>query len=243
MTLTCFGVNYCNMNSSDVSTAVENGLRNPFEICGGVLDDIFLFHITLAHHLCLFRISYFIQESDVKTKPYPREIMAWTQNIYGPVFSKVLKKSKSHKQFNLREHDYVLGDHKIGGNAQSISKNRFVHHTSFLWDFLPQRMEYLKQPNKQPEYRENRTHLDFLTKIKDNVDCERGAFESAIVDSLKLTFDVDTVDFDQFVRIAGEVTKQCVVEGKKAENLTRTVFLDKIAELQKIDNATGASRC
>ena len=195
----------------------------------------------LANCIPFFRLFNFVQETDVKTKPYPREIMAWTQNIYGPVFSKVIKKSKSHKLFNLREHDYVLGDHKIGGNAQSISKDRFVHHTSFLWDFLPQRMEYLKQPNKQPEYRENRTHLDFLTKIKDNVDCDREDFENAVVDSLKLSFNVDTVEFDQFVQIAGEVTKQCIAEGKKVKSLTRTIYLDKVAEMQKINAATDAT--
>jgi hypothetical protein len=50
----------------------------------------------------------------------------------------------SFMQFALRENDYVLGAHKIGGNAQSISKNRWVHHTSFLWDFESTRMEYLQ---------------------------------------------------------------------------------------------------
>ena len=177
----------------------------------------------------------------MNTKPYPREIMAWTRNVYAPAFSKAMKKRDPHIQFDLREHDYVLGDYKIGGNAQSISKNRFVHHTSFLWDFLPQRMEYLKQPNKQPEYRENRTHLNFLTKIKDNVDCERGDFEKIILDSLKPIFDVKVVEFDELIHIAGEVTKQCVAEGRKAESLTRTIFLDKHAEMQKIITASAAT--
>ena len=47
-------------------------------------------------------------------------------------------------QFSLRENDYVLGAHKIGGNAQSIVKGRWVHHTSFLWDFDPAKMRYLQ---------------------------------------------------------------------------------------------------
>lgn len=71
-------------------------------------------------------------------------------------------------QFKLREHDYVFGDKKVqqsrrnnttyytlltrvisprltqfGGNAQSITKDRWVHHTSFLWDFDPANMDYL----------------------------------------------------------------------------------------------------
>ena len=47
-------------------------------------------------------------------------------------------------QFSLREHDYVIDDRKIGGNAQTITKNRWVHHTSFLWRFNPSNMLYLQ---------------------------------------------------------------------------------------------------
>ena len=47
--------------------------------------------------------------------------------------------------FNLRENDYIYDDRKFGGNAQSISKNRFVHHTSFLYDYNAELMsKYLR---------------------------------------------------------------------------------------------------
>ena len=46
-----------------------------------------------------------------------------------------------------------VGDLKISGNAQSVAKDRFVHHTSFLWGFDPRRMRYLRNPEKQPRYR------------------------------------------------------------------------------------------
>jgi hypothetical protein len=49
--------------------------------------------------------------------------------------------------------DYVYGEHKFGGNAQSITKGRWVHHTSLLWDFHPPNMELLKFPPKSPDYR------------------------------------------------------------------------------------------
>ena len=48
------------------------------------------------------------------------------------------------QKFCLREHDYVINDRKIGGNAQTITKDRFVHHTSFLWNFDAKKMSYLK---------------------------------------------------------------------------------------------------
>jgi lipoate-protein ligase A len=50
--------------------------------------------------------------------------------------------------------DYVYGEHKFGGNAQSITKGRWVHHTSLLWDFHPPNMELLKFPPKSPHYRQ-----------------------------------------------------------------------------------------
>ena len=67
--------------------------------------------------------------------------------------------------FALRENDYVLGERKIGGNAQSITKSGFLHHTSFLWDFDHVNMDYLTLPEKRPDYRGDRSHDDFLVKL------------------------------------------------------------------------------
>jgi lipoate-protein ligase A len=48
--------------------------------------------------------------------------------------------------------DYAFSHRKFGGNAQSITKNRWVHHTSFLWDYDVKNMDYLKIPKRAPEY-------------------------------------------------------------------------------------------
>lgn len=50
--------------------------------------------------------------------------------------------------------DYVFGNHKFGGNAQAITNKRWLHHTSFLWDYDQRNMLALKNPSKQPKYRE-----------------------------------------------------------------------------------------
>ena len=55
--------------------------------------------------------------------------------------------------FRLRENDYVLGDRKVGGNAQSVGSGGFLHHTSFLWDWDDANMDYLVLPQKRPAYR------------------------------------------------------------------------------------------
>ena len=77
----------------------------------------------------------------------------WTENLYQPVFP---------QEFQLRENDYVVGNRKFGGNAQYLRKNRWLHHTSFLWDYNPSLMDYLLIPEKIPKYREKRNHSDFL---------------------------------------------------------------------------------
>lgn len=94
---------------------------------------------------------------------FPRQIMEWTGTLYGGrphgVFADV-------PGWQLRENDYVIGERKVGGNAQSISKDRWLHHTSFLWDFREETMKYLTNPAKQPRYRANRSHSDFLAPLK-----------------------------------------------------------------------------
>ncbi|KAL3793854.1 hypothetical protein ACHAWO_012723 [Cyclotella atomus] len=70
-------------------------------------------------------------------------------------------------EFQLKENDYVLGERKMGGNAQSIVSSGFLHHTSFLWDYDNANMEYLTLPQKRPDYRGDRSHDDFLVKLKD----------------------------------------------------------------------------
>lgn len=49
--------------------------------------------------------------------------------------------------------DYCFGDVKFGGNAQAITKQRFLHHTSMLWNYQKDRMQLLSHPAKIPDYR------------------------------------------------------------------------------------------
>ncbi len=117
--------------------------------------------------------------TNILCKPYPRDIMKWTADaVFGPTFDLMNEQtqSKSLPTFSLREDDYVLthGDtgetRKMGGNAQAITgKQGWLHHTSFLWDYEDVNMErYLKLPEKRPDYRVDRSHKDFLVKLKEH---------------------------------------------------------------------------
>lgn len=62
--------------------------------------------------------------------------------------------------------DLCLGERKISGNAQRRGRRFLLHHGTVLYDFplnlLPR---YLKEPARQPEYRQARNHLDFVTNL------------------------------------------------------------------------------
>ena len=87
-------------------------------------------------------------------------------NLQKEVFLEPRKVLKVKPKFTLRENDYVLGEHKMGGNAQAITSGSWLHHSSFLWDYVNDHMEYLALPDKRPDYRGDRHHDDFLVKLK-----------------------------------------------------------------------------
>lgn len=62
--------------------------------------------------------------------------------------------------------DITIGDRKISGNAQRRGRHALLHHGTILYAFDPQDMErFLTAPQKQPPYRNQRSHADFVTSI------------------------------------------------------------------------------
>lgn len=72
---------------------------------------------------------------------------------------------------------------KISGNAQKRSKKFILHHGTILYDFDLKKIErYLTLPKDIPEYRQGRSHLDFVENISVSAD--------AIKNAIKQTFKV-----------------------------------------------------
>lgn len=103
-------------------------------------------------------VSFIISKKLLPIDFFPNTIMKWSEEFY--------KNALCIPNFSLQVNDYTIGDKKIGGNAQYIKKDRFVHHTSFLWDYNPANMNLLLHPPKEPSYRNRRPHHEFLTTIK-----------------------------------------------------------------------------
>ncbi|EUD68059.1 lipoate-protein ligase A [Plasmodium inui San Antonio 1] len=121
---------------------------------------------------------------EVERQLYPSNVTEWVFNsFYHSVFNSLSgeeekEKKKNPNIFSHHENDYVhiRYDHvhdeitmrKVGGNAQAFSKNYFVHHTSFLWSCDYDEMErVIVNPLKQPQYRNRRSHRDFLTSLEE----------------------------------------------------------------------------
>lgn len=105
-------------------------------------------------------VTLICQTNALSIPPFPRPLMQWTaDHLYRPLFPPSL--------FQLQENDYALEGRKWGGNAQSIIKGRWLHHSSLLWDYQSDYMDYLLFPPKTPAYRQGRGHTDFLCRLCD----------------------------------------------------------------------------
>ena len=131
-----------------------------------------------------FFVSFIFQKEIHNFPSFPEPILRWSARLYKTAFS--------HPCFALRENDYVIGNLKCGGNAQYITKDRFVHHTTFLWDFEDHLMDYLLYPKKTPTYRQGRTHIQFLCKLREIFPSKEDFFNH-IIQAFSKNFNLVTI--------------------------------------------------
>jgi lipoate---protein ligase len=133
-------------------------------------------------------ISFLCQKSLHPFAPYPEPIMRWTEELY--------KEALSLQEFHLRENDYAIGNRKVGGNAQYLRKEKWLHHSTFLWDYKPQLMDLLLHPKKTPEYRQERDHTAFLTKLSSHLPSKEH-FIDRFKSTLKKRYPVEEIEVEQ----------------------------------------------
>jgi lipoate-protein ligase A len=62
--------------------------------------------------------------------------------------------------------DLAVGGRKFSGNSQQRKRTHLLHHGTLLYDFdLELISRYLHLPERQPEYRANREHGDFVMNL------------------------------------------------------------------------------
>ncbi len=130
-------------------------------------------------------ISFLFEKGVLPIHPFPEPILRWSGELY--------TESWKIPGFHLVENDYAIGKLKCGGNAQYIKKDRWLHHTSFLWDYREENMEYLLLPTKRPKYRESRSHEEFLCRLKDFVPSKETLIQQ-LIEHLKSRFTVEALE-------------------------------------------------
>ncbi len=89
-----------------------------------------------------------------QVEPNPHSMLRWVADLLSPL------------SIEVAEQDFVRGNRKVAGNAQYLRKDRWLHHTSFLWDYSPKRMQVLKLPPRRPAYRQDRDHRTFCDTLR-----------------------------------------------------------------------------
>jgi lipoate-protein ligase A len=168
-------------------------------------------------------ITFIISKNDMinhnyMVNQYPKDIMNWTMSIYKQVFqlpnirtfpststelssipSTIASEELSVRipEFIQNGNDYCFDQYKFGGNAQSITRTRFLHHTSFLWRYNPEYMErYLQIPieKRQPEYRQSRSHKDFCCELENYYAHNSDHFYEQVIRACQTYFQCETMD-------------------------------------------------
>lgn len=122
----------------------------------------------------------------------PQKIHGWSADFYQQAFPLL--------GMNLRENDYVIGERKWGGNAQYLCKGRWLHHSSMLWDYDPENMNYLLMPAKIPAYRQKRSHDDFICSLKEHFP-KKEQIKEKIVAAMHHKFKVNEVSLKDALEI------------------------------------------
>lgn len=132
--------------------------------------------------------TFILNKDTLPIHPFPEPILRWCGEVY--------EKAWQIEGFHLIENDYAIGPKKCGGNAQYIQKDRWLHHTSFLWDYSEKNMTYLKLPEKRPKYRESRNHNDFLCRMKDFAPSKEHLIEQLKIE-LRKRFKIEPIRKDE----------------------------------------------
>lgn len=139
-----------------------------------------------------FFVTFICQGEHFHFPLFPRHLMEWSAAFYRPLFP--------CQSFQLQENDYTVGEKKWGGNAQCITKNRCLHHTSILWDYTPERMDYLLYPPKTPLYRKQREHTDFLYPLKRKFP-QLKIFQEKLLKEIEREFEIIPADLRELQKI------------------------------------------
>ncbi len=138
-------------------------------------------------------VSFICQKDAHPFAPYPEHLLRFGESIY--------QKAWEIPGFHLRENDYVIGERKCAGNAQYLRKDRWLQHTTFLWNYEDEKMDYLLHPPKTPHYRAQRAHRDFICRLSDYLPGKE-LFFNQLKTELSKRFEVVELSLDNVISVS-----------------------------------------
>ena len=87
--------------------------------------------------------------------------------------------------------DLTIGGRKVSGNALRLKRNWMMYHGTLLIDMpLEWISRYLLEPPKQPEYREKRSHRDFVESLGASL-ADRAQFTEVLSEQSRAVWQAD----------------------------------------------------
>jgi lipoate---protein ligase len=118
-------------------------------------------------------------------RPQLRAIDQAHQFVLGTITAALNQKTSGVARAGIS--DLVIGNKKFSGNSLRCKRNFFIYHGTLLYDFPLEKIgEFLKQPPRQPTYREQRTHKDFVANLPLDAATLRQSLTSAFQATEKL---------------------------------------------------------
>jgi lipoate-protein ligase A len=150
-----------------------------------------------------FFVSWICNSDHTGVAGNPDKLHRWSEQFYQSAWPSLAMK--------LRENDYVAGDRKFGGNAQYLCKQRWLHHSSLLWDFNGENMDYLLMPPQMPTYRQQRDHDAFLCRLGD-LFASKDELENQLFHAIYQQFHVVEMVLEEIVAIIQQPHRQATQE-------------------------------
>lgn len=144
-------------------------------------------------------VSFLFNKKTLPVTPYPEPILRWTEDLY--------QRALPIPNLHLRANDYAIGEKKIGGNAQYLRKERWLHHTTFLWDYDKAHMDLLLHPKKTPAYRQGRSHSEFVTRLSSHLPTKELFFDS-LKAALSARFSLEEISLGELLPYLAQPHRQ-----------------------------------
>lgn len=137
-----------------------------------------------------FFLSFIMNKTSLSQTLWPQAVMQWHY--------KIIQESFHPYPIDLHEQDLCIKKRKFAGQAQSFARDRFVHHSTFLLAYCPDKMSSLNIPLKQPQYRKQRKHEDFLITLK-QIDFDHNCLKNRVLNTLERKFHLNFVQHEELL--------------------------------------------